>query len=101
MTQTNKIVRTPTKATGGVTPEELEKMKVHSNMWIKHIMRTETADYEKLRAALHQIGYDYVELSYDKVNYFYLEHMMIARNAYQNSFSEEQPTKQKPLCDNF
>ena len=23
-----KIVRTPTKATGGVTPEELEKMKV-------------------------------------------------------------------------
>jgi hypothetical protein len=56
---------------------------------------------EKLRAALHQIGYDYVELSYDKVNYFYLEHMMIARNAYQNSFSEEQPTKQKPLCDNF
>jgi len=47
-----KIVRTPTKATGGVTPDELEKMKVHTDMWIKRIMRTEPADYEKLKAAI-------------------------------------------------
>ncbi len=47
-----KIVRTPTKATGGVTPEELEKMKAHSDMWIKRIMRTEPADYDQLKAAI-------------------------------------------------
>ena len=47
-----KIVRTPTKATGGVTPDELEKMKAHSDMWIKHIMRTEPADYDQLKAAI-------------------------------------------------
>ena len=47
-----KIVRTPTKATGGVTKEELEKMKVHTDMWIKRIMRTEPANYEKLKTAI-------------------------------------------------
>ena len=47
-----KTVRMPTKATGGVTPEELEKMKVHTDMWIKRIMRTEPADYEKLKVAI-------------------------------------------------
>ena len=52
MTKTNKIVRTPTKATGGVTPEEREKMKAHSDMWIKRIKRTEPADYEKLKSAI-------------------------------------------------
>jgi hypothetical protein len=56
---------------------------------------------ENLRVALRKIGYDYVELSYEKVNYLYLEHMMIARNAYQNSFPEEQPTERKPFDDNF
>lgn len=47
-----KIVRTPTRATGGVTPEELEKMKAHSDMWIKRIMRTEPADYDMLKPAI-------------------------------------------------
>jgi PP-loop superfamily ATP-utilizing enzyme len=56
---------------------------------------------QKLRAALREIGFDYVELSYDKIKYFYLEHMVIARNAYQKSFPEQQPTEHKPLDDNF
>jgi hypothetical protein len=56
---------------------------------------------EKLRAALRKIGYDYVEFSNEKVQMLYLEHMVIARNAYQDSFPEEEPTKKKPLDDNF
>ena len=56
---------------------------------------------EKLRAALHKIGYDYVELSHEKVHLLYLEHISIARKAYQESFPEQQPTKKKPLDDNF
>ena len=56
---------------------------------------------EKLRAALRQIGYDYVELSYDKIEYFYRDHMMIARKAYQESFPEQEPIEKKPLDNNF
>ena len=56
---------------------------------------------EKLRAALHKIGYDYVELSHEKVHLLYLEHISIARKAYQESFPEQQPTKKKPLDNNF
>jgi hypothetical protein len=56
---------------------------------------------EKLRAALRKIGYDYVEFSNEKVQMLYLEHIGIARNAYQDSFPEEEPTKKKPLDDNF
>jgi acetylornithine deacetylase/succinyl-diaminopimelate desuccinylase-like protein len=56
---------------------------------------------QKLRAALREIGFDYVELSYDKIKYLYLEHMVIARNAYQKSFPEQPPVKNKPLDDNF
>ena len=56
---------------------------------------------EKLRAALHEIGYDYVELSHEKVHLLYLEHISIARKAYQESFPEQQPTKKKQLDDNF
>ena len=56
---------------------------------------------EKLRAALRKIGYDYVEFSNDKVQMLYLEHIGIARNAYQDSFPEQQPTEKKPLDDNF
>ena len=45
-------------------------------------------EIENLRAALRRIGYDYVELSYDKVQWLYLEHIQIARKAYQESFKE-------------
>ena len=54
-----------------------------------------------LRNALHSIGFDYVELSHDKVQWLYLEHMKIAKKAYQDSFPPEEKTEPKPLDDNF
>lgn len=59
---------------------------------------------ESLRAALHSIGYDYVELSHDKVQWLYLEHMKIAKEAYINSFPpepENKPDDIRPFDDNF
>mgnify|MGYP003346798088 CR=1 FL=1 len=55
---------------------------------------------KSLRAALRQIGYDYVELSHEKVQMLYLEHIAIARKAYQDSYPEQQ-VERKPLDDNF
>ena len=53
------------------------------------IMCLDAADeIERLRSALRRIGYDYVELSYDKVQWLYLEHIKIAKEAYQESFKE-------------
>ncbi len=43
----SKIVRTPTKATGGVTPDELEKMKAMSALWIGKAFSTERRDEEE------------------------------------------------------
>ena len=45
-------------------------------------------EIERLRSALRRIGYDYVELSYEKVQWLYLEHIKIAKEAYQKSFKE-------------
>ncbi|MFG1399877.1 hypothetical protein, partial [Roseixanthobacter pseudopolyaromaticivorans] len=47
-----KIVRTSTKATGGVTPEELEKMRAHTEMWIKRAFRTDPIDPDKIIPAI-------------------------------------------------
>ena len=55
---------------------------------------------KSLRAALRQIGYDYVELSHEKVQMLYLEHIAIARKAYQDSYPEQQ-VERKPLDDKF
>jgi len=60
----------------------------------------------KLRLALRVIGYDYVELSHEKVQYLYLEHMRIAKKAYQDSFlpgheAASAKTEPKSLDDNF
>jgi len=60
----------------------------------------------KLRLALRVIGYDYVELSYDKVQWLYHDHMKIAKKAYQDSFlpgheAASAKTEPKPLDDNF
>lgn len=59
-------------------------------------------EIQRLRAALKKIGFDYVELSYEKVQYLYLEHMQIARDAYQKSFPlhTDKPSD-SPLHDNF
>jgi hypothetical protein len=56
---------------------------------------------KKLRYALHLIGYDYIELSHEKVQMLYLEHIAIARKAYQESFPEQPVSENKPLDDNF
>jgi hypothetical protein len=64
--------------------------------------RKEAADtITNLRNALHRIGYDYVELSYEKVQWQYHEHMKIAKKAYQESFPKQQPAEKKPLDNNF
>jgi hypothetical protein len=55
---------------------------------------------QNLRSALREIGYDYVELSYEKVQMLYIEHISIARKAYQDSYSKQQ-VERKPLDDNF
>lgn len=54
---TSKIVRTDTKATGGVTPEELAQMKDHVELWKKRITRTKSVneDFPKLKAAIEGI----------------------------------------------
>lgn len=56
---------------------------------------------KRLRAALHRIGFDYVEMSYDKMHYQYHEHMAIARTAYQDSMLDGEPIELKPLSDDF
>jgi hypothetical protein len=56
---------------------------------------------KQLRAALYLIGHDYVELSYDKVQHLYLEHMKIARDAYRSSFPVQPEKQLQPLDDNF
>lgn len=57
---------------------------------------------QNLRQALHTIGYDYVELSHDKVQWLYHDHMKIAKKAYQDSFpSEPEKTEPKPFDNNF
>jgi hypothetical protein len=54
---TEKIVRTATKASGGVTPEEMIKLKEHAEMWKKRILRTKSVaeDFPKLRDAIFGI----------------------------------------------
>lgn len=58
---------------------------------------------KELRAALRAIGYDYVELSHDKVQWLYHDHMKIAKAAYIKSFPpvETDQTPREPLDDNF
>jgi uncharacterized protein (DUF302 family) len=59
-------------------------------------------EIQRLRAALKKIGFDYVEFSHEKVQYLYLEHMQIARDAYQKSFPPDtDKPSDSPLDDNF
>ncbi len=47
------IIRTPTFAGGGLTPDELARMRAHSALWIARAMRTEPADPAKIVPAIH------------------------------------------------
>lgn len=48
----SKIVRTPTKASGGITEEEKILLKQHADMWIARILSTQSADFSKLEPAI-------------------------------------------------
>ena len=48
----DKIVRTPTKVSGGITKEEKVLLKQHADMWIKRILSTKSADFSKLEPAI-------------------------------------------------
>ncbi len=50
-----KIVRTPTKVSGGITAEEREKMRELSDLWIKRSYRTDPIEPEKITAAIKDL----------------------------------------------
>jgi len=47
-----KIVRTPTRAKGGITDEEKEQMRIITDKWIKNAFQTGEIDKEKLKDAI-------------------------------------------------
>ena len=47
-----KIVRTPMRAEGGVTPEEKRLMDEHAKMWIARAFRTDPIDPNKIVPAI-------------------------------------------------
>ena len=51
----NKIVRTPKRATGGITPEEKARLDEHTKVWIARAMRTEPIDPDKIGPAIKGI----------------------------------------------
>jgi len=50
-----KIVRTPTKATGGITDAERDEMKKHADLWISRAMRTTPVDVDEITSAVHDL----------------------------------------------
>jgi Zn-dependent protease with chaperone function len=48
----SKIIRTPQKATGGITAEEKARMDEHAQMWIKRAFRTDPIEPEKIIPAI-------------------------------------------------
>ena len=48
----NKIVRTETKATGGITPDEKLRMDAHTKIWISRAMRTAPIESGKIIPAI-------------------------------------------------
>lgn len=61
-----EIIRTPTKATGGITPEEKIALEAHTKLWIERAMRTKTVDVEEITQAIHDL-YEVVGLKKPKV----------------------------------
>src|SRR3990167_5862965 len=50
-----KIIRTKTRAEGGITPEEKIKLDEHAKKWIDIIMRTEPINPEKIIPAIKKL----------------------------------------------
>ena len=51
----NKIIRTPSKAHGGITSVEKEKMDQHAKLWIARAMRTEPINREKITLSIQAL----------------------------------------------
>jgi hypothetical protein len=51
----SKIIRTPTRAEGGITPEEKARMDVIAQKWINVAMRTEPIEPNKIIPAVHAL----------------------------------------------
>lgn len=49
---TEKIVRTPTRLSGKITPEEKILLDAHTQMWIKRAYRTDPIDPAKIKRAI-------------------------------------------------
>ena len=49
------IVRTKTRAEGGITGEERVKLKEHAALWIGRIMRTDPIEHDKIAAAIRDL----------------------------------------------
>ena len=81
--------------------EKLKEDSEYNNSSLQSLLDEAADIITNLRNALHSIGFDYVELSHDKVQWLYHEHMKIAKKAYQDSFPPEEKTEPKPLDDNF
>ncbi len=52
---TNKIIRTPSKAHGGITDAEREQMAKHTALWISRAMRTDPIEPDKIIPAIKGI----------------------------------------------
>ena len=50
-----KIIRTPTKAKGGITADEKKLMDAHASLWIKRAFRTDPIEPEKIVPAIEGI----------------------------------------------
>src|SRR5271157_6210291 len=49
------IIRTPTKAHGGITPEEKQQMDDHAKLWISRAMRTDPIEPDKIIYAIERL----------------------------------------------
>jgi hypothetical protein len=67
---------------------------------INDVREVAADEIERLRATLHYIANDYVELSHDKVQWQRDDHMKMARKALAESYKDE-TVEPKPLDDNF
>ena len=41
----SKIIRTPSKVLGGITPEEKKRLDAHAQKWIANALRTDPVEY--------------------------------------------------------
>ena len=52
---TARIVRTPTRATGGITPEEKTRLDEHAKLWIARAFRTDQIEPDKIVPAIEDL----------------------------------------------